>query len=258
MAFIAIDRTAKQIVLTVQEYSLFAGRAFLNLFRPPIYWTDFLIQSDIIGFGSLPIVILSGFFTGGVLALQSSATLSAFGAAAVTGQFVSLTMVRELGAVLTGIMVSGRNASSIASELGSMVVTEQIDAMRALGVDPMRKLVTPRIFASIAMLLFLTIVADAFGIAGGAAVTVFLNHQDGTQYFHMAYEHLHYPDIIQGLVKPLFFGYLLGSIGCFYGMRTTGGTEGVGRATISAVVNSSVLIIAVDFLITHVLLAIFA
>ncbi len=258
MATTAINRTAKQIVLTVQEYSLFAGRAFLNLFRPPIYWTDFLIQSDIIGFDSLPIVILSGFFTGGVLALQSSATLSAFGAAAVTGQFVSLTMVRELGAVLTGIMVSGRNASSIASELGSMVVTEQIDAMRALGVDPMRKLVTPRIFASIAMLLFLTIVADAFGIAGGAAVTVFLNHQDGTQYFHMAYEHLHYPDIIQGLVKPLFFGYLLGSIGCFYGMRTTGGTEGVGRATISAVVNSSVLIIAVDFLITHVLLAIFA
>ena len=153
MAMNTIDRTAKQIVLTVQDYSLFAGRAFLNLFRPPIYWTDFLIQSDIIGVGSLPIVILSGFFTGGVLALQSAATLSEFGATAVTGQFVSLTMIRELGAVLTGIMVAGRNASSMASELGSMVVTEQIDAMRALGVDPMRKLVTPRIFASIAMLL---------------------------------------------------------------------------------------------------------
>jgi phospholipid/cholesterol/gamma-HCH transport system permease protein len=257
MAINTIDRTAKQIVLTLQEYSLFAGRAFLNLFRPPIYWTDFLMQSDIIGVGSVPIVILSGFFTGGVLALQSAATLSEFGATAVTGQFVSLTMIRELGAVLTGIMVAGRNASSMASELGSMVVTEQIDAMRALGVDPMRKLVTPRIFASIAMLLLLTIVADAFGIVGGAAVTVFLNHQNATQYFHMAYERLHYPDIIQGLVKPLFFGYILGSIGCFYGMRTTGGTEGVGRATISAVVNSSVLIIAVDFLITHVLLSIF-
>jgi phospholipid/cholesterol/gamma-HCH transport system permease protein len=257
MAINSIDRTARQIVLTIQDYSLFAGRAFTNLFRPPIYWTDFLIQSDIIGFGSLPIVILSGFFTGGVLALQSASTLSEFGAAAVTGQFVSLTMIRELGAVLTGIMVSGRNASSMASELGSMVVTEQVDAMRALGVDPLRKLVTPRIFASVAMLLFLTIVADAFGILGGAAVTVFLNHQNGTQYFHMAYEHLRYPDIIQGLVKPLFFGYILGSTGCFYGMRTTGGTEGVGRSTIQAVVNSSVLIIAVDFLITHVLLAIF-
>ena len=257
MATNRIDRTAKNIVLTVQDYSLFASRAFLNLFRPPIYWTDFLIQSEIIGFGSVPIVILTGFFTGGVLALQSAATLSAFGATAVTGRLVSLTMIRELGAVLTGIMVSGRNASSIASELGSMVVTEQIDAMRALGVDPMRKLVTPRIFSCIAMLLFLTIIANAFGIAGGAAVTVFLNHQNGTQYFHEAYESLHYADIIQGLVKPLFFGYILGSIGCFYGMRTTGGTEGVGRSTISAVVTSSVLIIAVDFLITHVLLSIF-
>jgi phospholipid/cholesterol/gamma-HCH transport system permease protein len=257
MAFNAIDRTAKQVVLTVQEYALFAGNALLNLFRPPIYWTDFLMQSDIIGVGSLPIVILSGFFTGGVLALQSAATLTEFGATAVTGQFVSLTMIRELGAVLTGIMVSGRNASSMASELGSMVVTEQIDAMRALGVDPMRKLATPRIFASITMLLFLTIVADACGILGGAAVTVFLNHQNGTQYFHMAYERLRYPDIIQGLVKPLFFGFILSSIGCFYGMRTTGGTEGVGRSTIQAVVNSSVLIIFVDFLITHVLLWMF-
>jgi phospholipid/cholesterol/gamma-HCH transport system permease protein len=257
MAISAIDRTAKQIVLTVQEYSLFASRALLNLFHPPIYWTDFLIQSDIIGVGSLPIVFLSGFFTGGVLALQSAATLSEFGAAVVTGQFVSLTMIRELGPVLTGIMVAGRNASSMASELGSMVVTEQIDAMRALGVDPMRKLVTPRIFASIVMLLFLVVVADAFGIMGGAAVTVFLNHQNATQYFHMAYEHLHYPDIIQGLVKPLFFGYILSSTGCFYGMRTTGGTEGVGRSTIWAVVNSSVLIIAVDFVITHILLTVF-
>ena len=154
-------------------------------------------------------------------------------------------------------MVAGRNASSMASELGSMVVTEQIDAMRALGVDPMRKLVTPRIFSSILMLLLLTIVADAFGILGGAAVTVLISHQNGTQYFNSAYEHLRYSDIIQGLVKPLFFGYILGSIGCFYGMRTTGGTEGVGRSTISAVVTSSVLIIAVDFLITHMLLTIF-
>jgi phospholipid/cholesterol/gamma-HCH transport system permease protein len=257
MAIHTIERTAKQIVLTVQEYYQFAGRALMNLFRPPIYWTDFLMQCDIVGVGSLPIVILSGFFTGGVLALQSSATLSAFGATAVTGRFVSLTMIRELGAVLTGIMVSGRNASSMASELGSMVVTEQIDAMRALGVDPIRKLVTPRIFATICMLFCLTIVANAFGIIGGAAVTVALSHQNGTQYFSTAWESLRYPDILQGLIKPLFFGYIIASIGCFYGMRTTGGTEGVGRSTIAAVVNASVLIIFVDFLITHVLLSLF-
>ena len=257
MAFETIDKTAKGLVLTVQEYSLFAYRALANLFRPPVYWTDFLLQSDIIGVGSISIVILAGFFTGGVLALQSAATLAQFGATAVTGRFVSMSMIRELGPVLTGIMVSGRNASSMASELGSMVVTEQIDAMRALGVDPLRKLVTPRLFACISMLFFLTIVANAFGILGGAAVTVFMNGQNGTQYFSMAYEFLRYPDIVQGLVKPLVFGYIIASIGCFYGMRTTGGTEGVGRSTISAVVTASVLIIAVDFLISQVMIAIF-
>jgi len=254
MALEAIEKSAKNLILTLQEYFLFALRAFTNLYRPPIYWTDFLIQADIIGFGSLSIVILTGLSTGGVLALQSAATLSAFGATAVTGEFVSLTMIRELGPILTGIMVSGRNASSMASELGSMVVTEQIDAMRALGVDPLRKLVTPRIAATICMLFFLTIVSDACGIAGGGLVTVFMNHQNGTQYLDKAWEYLHYPDIVQGLIKPLFFGYILSSIGCFYGMRTTGGTQGVGRSTIQAVVWSSVFIIFVDFLLTRVLL----
>jgi phospholipid/cholesterol/gamma-HCH transport system permease protein len=257
MAIDRIERTAKELVLTVQDYSWFAYRAFMNLWRPPIYWPEFLMQADVIGVGSLSIVILAGLSTGGVLALQSAATLSAFGATAITGRFVSLTMIRELGPVLTGVMVAGRNASSMASELGSMVVTEQIDAMRALGVDPMRKLVTPRIFSGIAMLFFLTIVADACGIAGGGLVTIFMNHQDGPQYFAMAWEHLRYPDILQGLIKPLFFGYILASIGCFYGMRTTGGTQGVGRATIQAVVAASVIIIFVDFFITQVLLSLF-
>ena len=141
-----------------------------------------------------------------MLAVQSAATLAAFGATAVTGRFVSLSMIRELGPVLTGIMVSGRNASSMASELGSMVVTEQIDAMRALGVDPMRKLVTPRLVATVTMLFFLTIISDFFGILGGAGVTIFMNGQNGTQYFSMAYESLHARDILQGLVKPLFSG----------------------------------------------------
>src|SRR5215472_488399 len=195
MALETIDRTVKGIVLTVQEYSKFAWRAVANLFSPPVYWTDFLLQADIIGVGSFIIVVLAGFFTGAVLAVQSAATLAQFGATAVTGRFVSLSMIRELGPVLTGIMVSGRNASSMASELGSMVVTEQIDAMRALGVDPMRKLVTPRIIACITMLFFLTILSDFCGIMGGAAVTVFMNHQNATQYFSMAYQYLRFPDI---------------------------------------------------------------
>jgi phospholipid/cholesterol/gamma-HCH transport system permease protein len=258
MAINTIDRTAKKLVLTVQDYSLFAHRAVMNVFRPPRYWVDFLIQSDIIGVGSTSIVLLSGFFTGGVLALQSAATLSEFGASNLTGRFVGLTMIRELGPVLTGVMVSGRNASSMASELGSMVVTEQIDAMRALGVDPMRKLVTPRLFACVFMLLFLTILADFFGILGGGFVTIFMNHQDGMQYLSTAWDSLRYPDVIQGLIKPLFSGFIIASIGCFYGMRTSGGTEGVGRSTIQAVVFSSVLIIVADFLLTQILLSLFS
>jgi phospholipid/cholesterol/gamma-HCH transport system permease protein len=154
-------------------------------------------------------------------------------------------------------MVSGRNASSMASELGSMVVTEQIDAMRALGVDPMRKLVTPRIFATVVMLFFLTILSDFCGILGGAAVTVFMNGQNGTQYFSMAYEYLRYPDILQGLIKPIFFGFIIASIGCFYGMRTTGGTQGVGQSTIKSVVFASVLIIFVDLLVSLTMVSLF-
>jgi phospholipid/cholesterol/gamma-HCH transport system permease protein len=257
MAFDRIASTAKKLILTVQDYSLFSWRAVTDLFRPPIYWPEFLIQADVVGVGSTSIVVLAGLSTGSVLALQSAATLSAFGATAVTGRFVSMSMIRELGPILTGVMVAGRNASSMASELGSMVVTEQIDAMRALGVDPVRKLVTPRIFATIIMLVFLTILADTFGILGGAAVTIFMNNQNGTQYFSQAYEFLRYPDIIQGLVKPLFFGFLISTIGCFYGMRTSGGTEGVGRSTIQAVVSSSVLIIFVDFFLSQVMIEIF-
>jgi phospholipid/cholesterol/gamma-HCH transport system permease protein len=257
MAFDRIASTVKKLILTVQDYSLFSWRAVTDLFRPPIYWPEFLIQADVVGVGSTSIVVLAGLSTGSVLALQSAATLSAFGATAVTGRFVSMSMIRELGPILTGVMVAGRNASSMASELGSMVVTEQIDAMRALGVDPVRKLVTPRIFATIIMLVFLTILADTFGILGGAAVTIFMNNQNGTQYFSQAYEFLRYPDIIQGLVKPLFFGFLISTIGCFYGMRTSGGTEGVGRSTIQAVVSSSVLIIFVDFFLSQVMIEIF-
>jgi phospholipid/cholesterol/gamma-HCH transport system permease protein len=154
-------------------------------------------------------------------------------------------------------MVSGRNASGIASELGSMMVTEQIDAMRALGTDPMKKLVTPRIVATIFMLFFLTIASDAFGTAGGAIISIFMLGQDGSQYFHTAYQSLRYSDVLQGLVKPLFFGFIIATIGCFFGMTTKGGTQGVGRSTTQAVVVSSVLIIASDFLISRFMISLF-
>ena len=143
MALDTIDAAARRGVLAVQEYALLSGRAVSNIFRNPFYRSDIFIQADIIGVGSLPIVILTGFFLGGVLALQSAATLTQFGAAAFTGQLVAFSMIKEIGPVLTALMVSGRNASGMASELGSMKVTEQIDAMRALGTDPLKKLVNP-------------------------------------------------------------------------------------------------------------------
>jgi phospholipid/cholesterol/gamma-HCH transport system permease protein len=253
----SIEALSKRIIGSVQDYAILSANAMANLFRRPIYWADIFVQADTIGIGSLPIVILTGFFTGGVLALQSASTLSQFGATSITGQLVSFSMIKELGPVLTSLMVSGRNASGMASELGSMMVTEQIDAMRALGTDPLKKLVTPRIVATIFMLFFLTIVSDAVGTAGGAFVSIFMLGQDGSQYYHTAYQALKYADVLQGLVKPVFFGFIIATIGCFYGMNTRGGTQGVGRSTTQAVVVSSVLIIFVDFVLSRFMIGIF-
>ncbi|HEX4038529.1 MAG TPA: ABC transporter permease [Acidobacteriaceae bacterium] len=257
MALETIDAAAKRGALAVQEYAALSGRALGNLFRRPFYRDDIFLQADIIGVGSLPIVILTGFFLGGVLALQSSSTLMQFGATAFTGELVAYSMIKEIGPVVTALMVSGRNASGMASELGSMIVTEQIDAMRALGTDPLKKLVMPRIVATVIMLFFLVILSDAVGILGGGFVSVFMLGQDGSQYFHTAWQSLQGPDIVQGLVKPLFFGFIIASIGCFYGMKTRGGTQGVGRSTTQAVVVSSILIIVCDFMISRFMIGIF-
>jgi phospholipid/cholesterol/gamma-HCH transport system permease protein len=248
---------AKQTVASVQEYSLLSARAIGNIFSRPRYMADIYMQMDSIGVGSLPIVVLTGFFTGCVLALQAAVSLKEFGAVNMTGELVSLSMIKELGPVLTGLMVSGRNASGMASELGSMKVTEQIDAMRALGTDPTRKLVTPRLVATVFMLFFLSIIADACGIAGGAFVAVTLLHLNAGQFLHTAYNSLVRGDVIEGLSKPLFSGFIIATIGCYYGLKTTGGTRGVGRSTTQAVVVSAVLIILTDFLVTQLMIGIF-
>jgi len=242
----------------LQDYSVLAGRAVGDFFSPPVYWSDIWAQMDSIGIGSLPIVILTGFFTGCVLALQSATSLQEFGAVSMTGSLVSLSMVRELGPVLTGLMISGRNASGIASELGSMKVTEQIDAMRALGTDPIRKLVTPRLVATIFMMFWLTILSDAVGIAGGALVSVSILGLNFNSYFHSSYRALVYGDVVQGLTKPLVSGFIITTVGCYFGLNAKGGTQGVGRATTQAVVYSSVFIILVDFLVSRLMLAIFS
>lgn len=250
----SLTKYAKDNVLAVQEYSILSWRALADLFSHPRYPGDILQQMDIIGVGSLPIVVLTGFFTGAVLALQSANSLARFGALSFTGQLVSLSMVRELGPVLTSLMVAGRNASGMASELGSMQVTEQIDAMRALGTDPGRKLVTPRLTATMFMLFFLTILSDLVGLAGGAVIAKLLLRVNLHEYWTSAWQTLDYSDVFMGLIKPVLFGFIIATVGCYYGMSAKGGTQGVGRATTQAVVAASVLILAVDLVVTRLLM----
>jgi phospholipid/cholesterol/gamma-HCH transport system permease protein len=245
---------AKETVLAVQDYTVLSLQSIANLFRKPRYFSDTILQADMFGVGSLPVVALTGFSIGAVLALQSSNTLQRFGSLSLTGQLVSLTMVRELGPVLTGLMVAGRNSSGIASELGSMKVTEQIDAMRALGTDPTKKLVTPRVTSSVVMLFMLTILSDLVGLAGGWVVARFALGLDSNQYWSTAWQSLQFADVFMGLSKPLIFGFIIASVGCYYGLSAKGGTQGVGRATTQAVVAASVLIVVLDFFFTKFLM----
>jgi phospholipid/cholesterol/gamma-HCH transport system permease protein len=241
----------KRSILAVQEYTYLSLRSLTNLFRKPLYMADTIQQADLIGVGSLPIVVLTGMFTGVVLALNTSKTLEQFGSLSLTGRLVSFSMVRELGPVLTSLMVAGRNASGMASELGSMKVTEQIDAMRALGTDPYKKLVTPRVLSTIFMMFFLTIISDLVGLVGGWIISFSMLGLDSTQYWNSAYQALNYNDVITGLAKPLVFGFIIATVGCYFGMTTKGGTQGVGRSTTEAVVWASVIILAVDAVLTQ-------
>jgi phospholipid/cholesterol/gamma-HCH transport system permease protein len=241
----------KRSVLAVQDYTNVSVRAVGNTFRKPFYTADAIQQADLIGVGSLPIVVLTGMFTGIVLALNTSKTLEQFGSLSLTGRLVSFSMVRELGPVLTSLMVAGRNASGMASELGSMKVTEQIDAMRALGTDPYKKLVTPRVISTVFMMFFLTIISDLVGLVGGWIISFLMLGLDSYQYWNSAYQVLQYNDVVTGMVKPLVFGFIIATVGCYYGMNTKGGTQGVGRSTTQAVVVASVLILAVDAVLTQ-------
>ncbi|PYV94912.1 MAG: transporter [Acidobacteria bacterium] len=257
MELISPSQFAKEKIQAVQDYALLSARAVANLFRRPLYVADMIQQADLIGVGSLSIVLLTGFFTGAALALNSANTLQRFGSLTLIAQLVSVSMVRELGPVLTALMVAGRNASGMASEIGSMIVTEQIDAMRALGTDPVKKLVTPRVIATVFMLFFLTILADLLGLFGGAVLSTLSFGIDWHQYWSSGWQILVYQDVFTGLVKPVLFGFIISTVGCYYGMSAHGGTQGVGRATTQAVVASSLLVVVVDTVVTRLLMTVF-
>src|SRR5579862_7382922 len=211
----ALSEGAKRWVLHVQQYSLLSARSVTSLFSPPYYISDTLEQSDIIGVGSLPIVLLTGFFIGAVMVLQTAAQFVRFGETAITGTVVSLALVRELGPTITGLLVAGRNASGIASELGSMLVTEQVDAMRAMGTDPTRKLVAPRVLATVLVLPLLTGISDFIGLVGGCVAAVFSLRLGVVQFWTRAIDALDFSDIMQGMTKALVFGFILSTVGCY-------------------------------------------
>ena len=247
----------KRKVFALQDYSLLSLEAVADVFTPPVYWSDTLDQMDSIGVGSLPIIVAASLAIGGVTVLDTAAQFVRFGESALTGNVVSLALVRELGPTITALLVAGRNASGIASELGSMVVTEQVDAMRALGTDPIRKLMTPRVVAMVLMVPLLTAVFDLVGLFGGFIVSYFTLRLGAVQFWTSAVKALEFGDLVQGLVKPLVFAFVVATVGCFQGLRVKGGTQGVGRATTTAVVVSSVMVLVADLFLAKLLLYIF-
>jgi phospholipid/cholesterol/gamma-HCH transport system permease protein len=261
-----IGERAQGTAIGVYNYFLLGARATRFLAARPFYWRDVIMQMDRIGVGSLPIVLLTGLFTGMVMALQSSVELSKFGADIYIGNLVGASMVRELGPVLCSLMVAGRAASGIAAEIGSMRVTEQIDALQSFGTDPIKKLVTPRLLAALVMLPVLTMLADLVGIIGGLIVAVFRLGIPADVYIEGVLNTLAQggfvlrfipKDFISGLAKPFIFGGIIALTASYYGLNTKGGTEGVGEAATKSVVACSVAILATDYFITQLLMIIF-
>lgn len=259
-----MNETAKRHVLAVQGYVILAWTAIRFIFARPFYRGDLIQQMDAIGVQSLTIVFLTGFFTGMVLALQSAAQMAQFGATIYIGRLVSASMIRELGPVLAGLIVAGRVGSGITAEIGSMRVTEQIDALNTLGTDPIKKLVTPRLIAALIMLPVLTIVSDLVGILGGNVIASLYVGIPTPVYWGTVWQQIaqggfvwrYIPnDFIQGLSKPLVFGGIIAITGCYFGLNTRGGTEGVGIATTRTVVTASILILIVDYFMTQLLLS---
>lgn len=249
-----LTKWLKAAALETQEYVFLTQAAIRGIFTRPFYFRDVVEQFERIGVGSLSVVLLTGFFTGAALALQSGMTMDRYGARSFVGQLVSASMIKELGPVLTGLMLAGRVGSGIAAEIGSMVVTDQINALRALGTDPVRKLVVPRLLAGFFMAPVLTVIADAVALVGGWLIAVLNLRVASSVYWKSVTDALYMEDAWMGLIKPFVLGFVIVTIGCHVGLRTRGGTQGVGRATTNAVVAASVAVIAVDFFLTPLLI----
>jgi len=243
-----------EAVANILEYAggitLLFFQTIRHTFKRPFPLALTVQQIEAIGVRSLTVVNVIALFTGMVLALQTAEVMTRFGAKGYIGVVVALSMLREIGPVFTAIMVGGRVGSGIAAELGSMQVTEQIDAMRVMGAHPVRKLVVPRVIATTLVLPMLTVIADILGIFGGLLISIVELKVNAYYYFHTILENVTFSDIFSGLGKTFFFGFLIAIIGCYQGLTTTGGTQGVGSSTTRTVVLISIAVLIADFLLT--------
>jgi phospholipid/cholesterol/gamma-HCH transport system permease protein len=250
-----LQNTVKSTFLEIQDFFALSLDAVRKIFRSPFYYREFAIQMDKIGVGSLFIIVLTGTFTGMVMALQTLTQLKPFAATSYVGGMVAVTMVKELGPVLSALMVAGRVGSAITAELGTMVVTEQIDAMAVEGTDIVQRLVTPRLKATLLSLPLLTVVADAVSLVGGYFIAAGYGIKP-LMYVTSLTQFMFFIDYIEGLVKPLVFGFIVAMMGCYVGLNTTGGAAGVGESAKRTVVLSSVLILVIDFFLAKIFVTI--
>jgi phospholipid/cholesterol/gamma-HCH transport system permease protein len=248
----SIGRSVLGLCASVGRIVLFAALTIAHLFRSPFYFREFGQQLLTIGYFSLPVVGLTALFTGGALALQIYSGGARFNAEAVVPSVVAIAMVRELGPVLSGLMVAGRVSSSIAAELGTMRVTEQIDALTTLSTNPMKYLVVPRVLAATLAMPVLAFIGDVIGIMGGFLVGTQRLDFNASTYINNTVDFLEFGDVFSGLVKAAAFGFIVALMGCYHGYNSGRGAQGVGKATTNAVVSASVLILAANYILTEV------
>jgi phospholipid/cholesterol/gamma-HCH transport system permease protein len=251
--FALVGRAVMTVLAHIGRLARFTGAALAALFSPPIYGRLIGKQIMQIGFFSLPVVGLTAFFTGGALALQIFLGGNRYGAEAIVPQIVVLGITRELGPVIAGLMVAGRVAAAIAAEIGTMKVTEQIDALTTLATNPIKYLVVPRLVAAVLCLPVLVAVADSIGVFGGYVVATQSLGFTGSIYLKNTVDFATSQDILSGLYKAAAFGFIIALMGCYNGFNSKGGAQGVGNATTAAVVSSSILILAANYLLTSLL-----
>lgn len=246
----------QRALTTLGEIGVLSGQTFARAFRRPFGWTAFIDQVETIGMRSMSIVVLTAVFSSMVMTLQFSAQLARFGAKEWVGNVVGLSLARELGPVLTALMVGGRVGAGIAAEIGSMNVTEQIDALRALGADPVKKLVVPRVLATMLVLPLMTAFAVVTGVLGGALIVSLEGDMKMSYFYNAALRATTMADFLSGLFKTIFFGFNIAIVACRNGLSTQGGTVGVGQATTSTVVITSVVTLISDFFLTKLTMVI--